>query len=174
MEILGHNNITYHAQLAGDLATAHKHIKAGLTQADAHALFMPYQYLYSTWGEIALAEGQLKEADTWFKRGLSEAEKHGNRLQAANIKANLGLVARARGDLDEALVLLKDASSTVASITAPHLRIQIDLWLAELYLQRGERLACEKSLVRAERNLIGSERHSLQAWAQQIRADIDA
>ncbi|GAB4533560.1 MAG: AAA family ATPase [Anaerolineae bacterium] len=170
LEILGHNNLAYHAHLTGDLALARKHIEIGLAMAEAHALFIPRQYLYSTRGEIALAEGELDEAEAWFNRALGEAEKFNNHFQAANIRANLGLVARARGDLDEALAALEDAYRQAAAISALHLRIQIDLWLAELYLERGEHSAAREALARAEANLAGGERHSLQAWAERISA----
>jgi len=170
LELLGHNNLAYHAHLAGDLATAQKHVETGLALSETHSLFLPRQYLYSTRGEIALAEGQLDQAEAWFARGLAEAEKHGNRLQAANIHANRGLVARARGDLDVALVLLQAAGDAAADVPALHLQIQIDLWLAELYLQREERAAAGKALKRAEAQLAGGERRGLQAWATRVRA----
>ncbi len=169
LEILGHNNLAYHAQLTGDLATAQEHIQTGLALADARSFFLPRQYLYSTRGEIALAEGLPDEAEVWFKRALAETEKYSNQLQAANIRANLGLVARARGDLDQALDLLETAQSGVTATTATHLQTQIDLWLAELHLQRGERAATEESLTQAEARLAGGERRGLQAWAERVR-----
>jgi tetratricopeptide (TPR) repeat protein len=169
LEILGHNNLAYHAQLAGDLATAREHIQTGLALAEARSFFLPRQYLYSTRGEIALAEGLPDEAEVWFKRALAEAEKYGNQLQAANIRANLGLVARARGDLEQALDLLETAQSAVAATSAARLQTQVDLWLAELHLQRGERAAAEESLTQAEARLAGGERRGLQAWAKRVR-----
>jgi DNA-binding SARP family transcriptional activator/ATP/maltotriose-dependent transcriptional regulator MalT len=172
LEILGHNNLAYHAQLAGDLPTAREHIQQGLALAEAHSLFIPRQYLYSTRGEIALAEGQLDEAESWFKRGLVEADKYDNRRQAANIHANLGLVAQARGDLDGALIELEGARRAVTAISAPHLQIKIDLWMAELYLQRGEQACARTSLAHAEVGLAGGERRGLQAWAERLRAQL--
>jgi ATP/maltotriose-dependent transcriptional regulator MalT len=80
------------------------------------------------------------------------------------------LVARARGGLDEALVELEAARRAAADVTARHLQIQIDLWLAELYLQRGEQTAAREALARAEERLAGSERRGLETWAAQVRA----
>ncbi|MBV7336664.1 tetratricopeptide repeat protein [Chloroflexi bacterium TSY] len=172
-EVLGHNNLAYHALLADDLVTARKHIERGLTLAEDYSLFLPGQYLYSTRGEIALAEGALGEAEVWFKRGLSEAEQYGNLVQAANIRANLGLVARVRDDLDKALSSLTEAYQAVIDLTAPHLQTKIDLWLAELYLQRGEQTAFEEALTRAEDRLEDGERKGLLAWARRIQAGLD-
>ncbi len=171
-EVLGHNNLAYHALLIGDLATAREHVETGLALAEARALRLPLQYLYSTRGEIALAGQRWDEAEDWFKRGLAEAERNGNLQQAANYRANLGLAARGRGDLDSALLLLEAARDSVATSTARHLQLQIDLWLAELYLERGERAAAAEALTRAEARLAGSERRRLQAWAEQLRQEL--
>jgi ATP/maltotriose-dependent transcriptional regulator MalT len=174
LEILGHNNLAYYAHLAGDLAAARGHIQAGLALAEDYALSIPRQYLYSTRGEIALAEGQLDQAESWLRRALAEADKYDNQLQAANIRANLGLVARAAGELDGALLTLEEAHRMLANISAPHLDIQIHLWLAELYLERGERAAAEEVLAWAEASLAGSERYGLQAWVERVRAELAA
>ena len=169
LEVYGHNNLAYHALLTDDLPTAREHIQIGMELAEAHALFIPWQYLYSTRGEIALAQGQLDEAESFFNQALTEADKHNNRVQAANVRANLGLVARERDDIDEALILLTDASKAVRDLSATHLRTQIDLWLVELYLQRGERMAAAEALQEAEDRLEGSERKGLAAWATRLR-----
>ena len=135
-------------------------------------MFLPRQYLYSTRGEIALADSLFDEAEAWFKRALFEAERYDNQVQAVNIRANLGLVARERGHLDQALILLTEAYQAVADLTAPHLQTQIDLWLAELYLQRGEQAAAEEALSLAETRLKDGERKGLQAWARRVRSEI--
>jgi DNA-binding SARP family transcriptional activator len=97
-EILGHNNAAYHTLLLGDLALAKEHIEAGLALSEARALAVVRQWLYSTRGEIALAESQWDEAQDWFERGLKEAEKHGNPEMVANYRANLGRVSQRRGE----------------------------------------------------------------------------
>lgn len=169
-EAICHNNLAYAALLAGDLDQAHTQIEHGLAFADKHALMLPRQYLYSTRGEIALAENQLDAAEQWFRRAVIEAEKFDNSVHAGNIRANLALVARAKGDLDEALALLTQAQKVVARVSTPHLQTQIDLWLAELHLQRGERAVAKQALARAEARLAGTNRRGLQAWAKQVRA----
>ena len=171
-EILGYNNLAYHSLLAGDLAAAHENVEKGLALADARAIRLPLQYLYSTRGEIALAEKAWDEAEDWFKRGLAEAEAKGNVEQAAGYHVNLGLAARGRGDLDEALVLLESAREAATKVDAPHLQIQIELRLVEIYRERGERAAALQALGRAEKKLAGSSRSGLQEWAARLRSDL--
>ncbi len=171
-EILGHNNLAYHSLLAGDRAAAHVQIDQALALAESRALRLPLQYLYSTRGEIALAEKEWDAAENWFTRGLTEAEANANAEQAAGYQMNRGLAARGRGDLDGALIFLETAREAANKIVAPHLQIQIELRLAELYLQRSERTAAAQALQRADRQLAGSQRHGLQEWADRLRKEI--
>lgn len=172
-QVLAHNNLAYHWLLAGDLVTARQQLESGLALVEKYELLLPRQYLYSTSGEIALAEGNLAGAQNWFEQALAEAHRNGNRPQAANIRANMGLVARARGDLDEALLLLEEARSMITGLTAPHLQSQIDLWLAELHLARGEPAAAEEALAEAEIRLADGERQGLLAWAGRVRSALE-
>src|SRR5260221_13604694 len=55
-EILGHNNAAYYALLQGNLEWAQEHITIGLALAEKHAVAVPRQWLYSTQGELALAQ----------------------------------------------------------------------------------------------------------------------
>jgi len=171
-QVLGYNNLAYHSLLAGDLETARKSTEQGLALAESRGLRLPLQYLYSTRGEIALAEKNWDAAEDWFKRGIAESEAHGNREQSANYRANLGLVARGRGDLDGALVLFEQARQQAAPLPAPHLQTQIDLWLTELYLERGERAAANETLTRAENRLKDKTRASLVEWAERLKRKI--
>jgi tetratricopeptide (TPR) repeat protein len=125
------------------MPAAHEHIAAGLALAEARGLRLPLQYLYSTRGEIALAEQQWGEAESWFTRGLAISERMGDARQIANYRANLALAARGRGDLDGALMLFEAARDRAAPLDAAHLQTQIDLWLAELHFERGERTAAD-------------------------------
>jgi tetratricopeptide (TPR) repeat protein len=171
--ILSHNNLAYHLMLAGDLTEALDQINTALALADEHALLGGRQYLYSTRGEIALAFGELDGAEAWLEKALTEARRNGNLPHAAGIKANFGLVARDRGDLDEALLLLEEARGAVATLSSAFLQIKIDLWLAELYLVRGERAAAGQALDRAQTRLSGSEMLGLQAWANRVQVRLE-
>ena len=171
--VLAHNNLGYHYLLAGELLKARENVEQGLALADRHALLLPRLYLYSTRGEIALAEGDFDGADTWFAQALTQAQRHKNQGQAAGIVANQGLVARERGHLDEALLLLEEAHHTLEQLVSPHLQIKVDLWLTELYHQRGEHAAALDALARAEGRLVDGERAGLRAWAERLRPVLD-
>ncbi|MBI5649226.1 MAG: AAA family ATPase [Chloroflexi bacterium] len=168
-QTLGLNNVAYHSLLANDVPSARQFVESGLQVAAACGLRMPLQFLYSTRGEIALAENQWDEAAQWFERGLAEAERSSNTTHSANLRANLGLVARGKGDLDSARVLLEAARQAAAKFPAPHLQTQIDLWLAEVYRARGERATFDEALTRAETRLAHTHRAQLMAWARRLR-----
>ena len=171
---LGYNNAAYHALLLGDLAAAREQVEAGLRLAGERALRTPLQYLLSTRGEVALAEGDWDGAERWFHDGIAEAERQGNALQIANCQANLGLAARGRDDLDGALLLLEAARDAVARLPVAPLHTRIDLWLAELYQRRGERAAADAALIRAEERLRGGDARLLQEWARRLRSEVQA
>jgi DNA-binding SARP family transcriptional activator/tetratricopeptide (TPR) repeat protein len=147
-ETLVHNNAAYYALLAGDLTDARAHLQSAQDLADAWALDVPHQWLASTWGELALAEGRWDEAESWFQSGKAVAEGYLNRAQVANYNANLGQVARGRGDLEGAIALLERARGEAGALGAAYLQAQIDLWLAEAYLAAGARTAAASALVR--------------------------
>jgi tetratricopeptide (TPR) repeat protein len=168
-EVVSHNNAAYHALLDGDLADAHVHLDAAFSLAETHALVFPLQYLYSTRGETALAEGRPDEAETWFLRSVAEAESHDNAEQAANSRANLGLAAQARGEYATALALLTAARAATPA-GSRYLQTQIDLWLTKLHLDLGDAEAAGAALSRAEQNLEGSGYVRLGRLAVQMRA----
>jgi tetratricopeptide (TPR) repeat protein len=171
-EALAHNNAAYHALLAGDLEEAHHEVQAGLALAEQSALRLPLQYLYSTRGEMALAEGKWRDAQDWFNKGMAEAEYAGNTRQVVNYVANLGLAARGSGDLDSALISLQSARDMAKTLNVPHLRTQIDLWLAELHIQRHEHAAALESLAQAEARLTDTQRRGLREWTERLRAQL--
>ena len=172
-EILGYNNLAYHALLVGDLTAAHENVDKGLALAETHVIRLPLQYLYSTRGEIALAEKQWDKAETWFQRGQAEAEANGNVEATAGYHAKLALVARGRGDLDGALMLLESAREAASQVNAPFLQAQVELWLAELYAQRGERTAALQALARADAKLDGTRFDRLKAWVGRLRRTLN-
>jgi DNA-binding SARP family transcriptional activator/ATP/maltotriose-dependent transcriptional regulator MalT len=137
-EVIGHNSAAYRATLLGDLAGAHRHIRAGLELADARGLEMPRQWLYSTRGELALAEHAWEEAATWLQRARVEAMRQNNTEQVAMIDANLGRVAAEQGDLLRAEELLTQSWQASAAGAGRFQYVQIGLWLADVLSRRGD------------------------------------
>ncbi len=168
-EALSLNNLAYATLLTGAVAEARALINTGIKLAETYALLSAQQYFYSTYGEIALAAGALDEATTSFQQALALAEKYDNPTFAANVRAHLGRVAQARGALDEALALLTTAQTAVTGNTAHYLQTQIDLWLAELHLERNERAAAENSLRLAKARLANGQHYALQERVLMLR-----
>jgi hypothetical protein len=61
------------------------------------------------------------------------------------------------------------SARAAAAAAAPHLSIQIDLWLTELYIERGEQAAAQEALKSAESHLINSNRRGLYEWLMRLR-----
>ncbi len=169
-EILSLNNASYHSILIGDLSSARNYLDEALRLASERGLRLPLQYLYSTSGELALAEGRWREASDWFQRGIVEARAVGNVEQSANSLANLGLAARAGGDLEAALSHLLSAKDAVSGLRTPRLRAQIQLWLAELFLERGERAAALEALDSAIEVAKAADQERLRREADRLKA----
>jgi DNA-binding SARP family transcriptional activator len=171
-EAIGHNNIAYHALLAGDIATAHAEVAAGLEMAEQQGLPVALQWLLSTRGEIALAEGDWSGAEEWLRRAAREAERFGNTAHAIGIRAKLALAARDRGEGDAALRELEAARAEAAQLADPFLQTQLDLALAESYLLRGDRGSAGDALRVAEDRLGYTPYDGLRAEAARLRAAI--
>jgi uncharacterized protein HemY len=155
--------------LLGDLSKAHRYIEAGLALAKERALGVTHQWLFSTRGELALAEREWETAEAWLKRGLAEAEHYHNTEMAATFRANLGLAARGRGDRVRAVALLNEARDLL--VNSPE-QIKVDLWLSETLLAQGETELARQALCRAETGLAAGERGRLRAWADQLREQL--
>ena len=91
-----------------------------------------WQYLHSTSGEIALAEGALDEADAAFARAFAVAETWRNRVHLANLRINQAYVAQARHDTAGAHMLLSEARELFADAVDPVVRDKLARATAEL------------------------------------------
>jgi tetratricopeptide (TPR) repeat protein len=131
-QALAHNNLAFHFSLAGNLAAAREHVRAGKELAERHGLSLVSQYLHSTEGEIALAAGELDAADAAFRRALDTARAWNNRVHIANILVNQALVARARGDLAQARTLVAEAGDLIGDAVDPVVRDRIARYRAQL------------------------------------------
>lgn len=173
-QVLALNNLAYHTMLLGETGAAKAHIVAALELAEAYGLRLMLEYLFSTRGEIAIAEDQMDEAEDWIKRSLDVARERNNAAHVAKCQANLGRIAHRRGDLDTALLQLEEAAASAAALTARYLQTQIDLWLGELYATRGERIAAFEALSRAEDRLVDNQYGQLIQRAKELRARLGA
>jgi DNA-binding SARP family transcriptional activator len=130
-QILASNNLAYHLLLAGD-PSAREYAEIGMSMALEKGAVGLQPYLYSTLGEIALAEGDLDTAERLFSQGLALAERISFPERIAGLSANLGLVAQRRGQIDRAIHRLTMAQVKADTLGTRHLAAQIRLWLAPL------------------------------------------
>lgn len=171
-EVVGHNNAAYRATLLGRYAEAHAHLAEGLAMADARGLDMPRQWLYSTRGELALAEGAWDVAEEWLARARAEAVRQQNDGQVATIDANLGRAAAGRGDLARAAALLARGWEASAATAANSQHVQIGLWLAELYSRMGAHERARATWRAATARLAGGADIWLRAEAEEVARQI--
>ena len=92
--------------------------------------FQPF--LFSTLGEISLADNDLNQAEKYFNDGLALAERTSSPERIIGLTANLGLVAKARGDTTLAIHRLSTALARADALGTQHLAAQIRLWLIPL------------------------------------------
>jgi hypothetical protein len=81
-------------------------------------------------------------------------------------------VAQASTALDEAEAWLTTAQAALPEETARYLQTQIDLWLADVQLQRGQRLAALENLGRAEVRLRQIQNPGLHRMAKRLRSQL--
>jgi DNA-binding SARP family transcriptional activator len=141
--IMLYNNLAYHLHLVGD-PSAEMYLEKGIKLAQERGSLSHLPYLYSTSGEIALAQGDLDTAEKYFSDGLALAKQIPIPERIAGMTANLGLVAKQRGDLVLACKQLKTALELVKPLGNHHLEVRIRIWLVPL-LSSSEARECLKS-----------------------------
>ena len=168
-EVLARNNVAYHTILLGDVEAARKEIESVLTLVKTYALSAANFYVYSTYGELFLAEKNWSEAERWLKRALAQVkQRNDTQTQMAEVYAHLGRAAWGRGDLALAAQRLERASAMIRRSGTPFQQTQIDLWLADLYSVSGKEDAARALLKRSEEVLKDSGWQELQRRAMQI------
>jgi tetratricopeptide (TPR) repeat protein len=141
--IMLYNNLAYHLHLIGGYA------HAGIQLAQEKGSLSHLPYLFSTSGEIALAQNDLEAAENYFREGLSLAERIPIPERIVGLTANLGFVARQRGQSDLARQRLSGALEQANQFGTRHLGVRIRIWLAPLlppanarqYLQEARSIA---------------------------------
>lgn len=160
--ILAHNNLAYHKLLLGH-HDALLHANLGLQIAQEHGALAMQVYLFSTMGEISLANGELDQAEHLFQTGLTLAEQLNIPERIAGLMANLGLVAQQRKQFDQARNLLSHALTEAERISARHLAAQIRIWLAPLHPPEEAQAHLNSARTFA---VAGNRRHLLTQIAQ--------
>jgi tetratricopeptide (TPR) repeat protein len=122
---MAQNNLAYHTLLAGDVTSAQAHIRAAEEFTERSGLSFLWQFVHSTAGEIALAQGELDAADTALARAFEAARTWGNRSHMANVRANQAEVVRARHDQSQARALLDEARELFDAAADPFVRDKI-------------------------------------------------
>ena len=131
VHILACNNLAYHLHLLGDPAAV-DYANRGLALAQEKGALSALPYLYSTLGEIALAQQAWDSAEQSFQEGLTLAEQFAAAERVAGLTANLGLVAQGRGDQARARQLLARALDQTEALKLRFPSAQIRIWLAPL------------------------------------------
>ncbi|MBE7554199.1 MAG: AAA family ATPase [Anaerolineales bacterium] len=129
--ILFLNNLAYHLHLLHDPA-ATAYVQQGLALAQEKGILSALPYLWSTQGEIALAQNDLPTAEQCFNEGLSLAQQFSVPERIAGLTANLGLVAQQRGQRRRARDYLSTALAQAEELNLRYLAVQIRLWLVPL------------------------------------------
>lgn len=129
---LAHNNLAYHLLLLDDPG-AQTHAETGLHIAQEYGLLELLPYLYSTLGEIALAQPEfISTAEDYFEKGILLAEQFEMEERIAGITANLGRVELQRGNLEKAKILLNSALEKAEALGTRYQWAQIQLWMLPL------------------------------------------
>jgi Tfp pilus assembly protein PilF len=108
--------------------------------------------LFSTSGEIALAQNDLAAAENYFSEGLTLAERIPVPERIAGLTANLGLVARQQGQHDLARQRLAAALDYANQLGTRHLGVRIRIWLAPLLPPAEARLYLHEARTLAEQS----------------------
>jgi tetratricopeptide (TPR) repeat protein len=129
---MAQNNLAYHTLLTGDVAYAQAHIRAAEELAERYGLSFLSQFVHSTVGEIALAQGDLGAADAALARAFAAARAWDNRVHMANVRGTQALLARAHGHRAEADALLDAARELFGAAVDPFVRDKIARLSAQL------------------------------------------
>jgi tetratricopeptide (TPR) repeat protein len=149
--IMLYNNLAYHLHLIGD-ASAIDYVQKGTQLAREKGSLSHLPYLYSTSGEIALANRDLDAAEKYFSDGLALAEQIPIPERIAGMTANLGLVAKQRGDIELARERLQTALNLVEPLGNHHLEVRIRIWLAPMLPSKDARACLSSARILAEQD----------------------
>lgn len=161
--VLARNNLAYHLHLLGDLSEAARYADEAFQIAEQRGIISLQPYLYSTRGEIALAQSELELAEQLFNSGLAQAERLNVPERIAGLTANLGLVALRRGQEALAIHRLSAALARADALGTRHLAAQIRIWLAPLLPPAEAQIVLREARAIAES---GGRKHLLAQLGQ--------
>ena len=167
---LAKNNFAYHSLLLGDVANARQALGMGKKLAERYELFGALMHLSSTQGEIHLYLGEWQAAIEAFQYGLAQAEELCNIERQAGNRAGLALAEREQGNPEVALTLLTEALTLITEQGYWHLRVRIQLWLAETLVLSGNFSQAELHLKTALATAQTHDRRLLLLQAKRLHA----
>jgi tetratricopeptide (TPR) repeat protein len=129
---MAQNNLAYHTLLSGDVTSAQARIRAAEELTERYGLSFLRQFVHSTAGEIALAQGELDAATAALAQAFEAASAWDNRVQMANVRVSQAQVARSHGDRAQARALLNEAREQFGEAVDPFVRDKIAQLSAEL------------------------------------------
>jgi DNA-binding SARP family transcriptional activator/predicted ATPase len=135
-QVLAGNNLAYNALLNDQLALASAQIERTIAIAKDYALGFLWQYVQSTAGEIALAQGQFAEAAQAFEDAFTAAQAWDNHIHMANVRTNQAQLAIRQGDTAQARTLLAEARQHLGTAINPHIQGRIEQLAEQLADQR--------------------------------------
>jgi len=169
---LARNNFAYHSLLLGQIEAAQQSVAQGIKIAEAYDLLAALLHLYSTKGEIYLSLNGWREAEESFHSGLALAEELGSLERQAGYRGGLARVARGRKDFATAKRLLEEALALIADQGYWHLRIRLQLWLAETLFDQGQYAEAGKLLEEALEMARSQQRTLLVQQGERLHAQL--
>ena len=169
---LARNNFAYHSLLLGRLDEARQAVAQGIKIAETYDLLAALLHLYSTRGEIYLHLEKWQEAGESFQRGLALAEELNSLERQAGYRGGLALVARGKKDFDTARHLLEESLTLIADQGYWHLRLRLQLWLAETLFEQAHYEEASNLLEEAIEVARSQKRTLLVEQGEKLRAQL--
>jgi tetratricopeptide (TPR) repeat protein len=163
-QALGYNNLAYHVLLQGEHVAARTAVEAGIALATERDLPLARTWLYSTSGEIALAEQHWDAATAALQRAVFEAERFGNTEHIIGCSVNLALAEYGRGNRTTARQMLVDVEHDASAVPEAYLHFHIAYWIAVLVPEHQATETPADVLRRAAKELRAGEFIRMQRW----------
>jgi DNA-binding SARP family transcriptional activator len=168
-----HNNLAYHALLAGQPRLALETAQAGLDQARQIGSLHSLGWLLSTLGEAQLHLGELDAARQAFEEALGLVDQWGPPRLKPGLLVDLARLDMACQNWHEAVSRLEKALS-LAKQTAPQFIPRLRAALASALLGENQPALAERQALQAQRTARQKSQHSVEGQAWRILGLIHA